>query len=139
MGIHNEAGHAHVSPIPPLRELISSLLDFLTSTTDPERSFLPFGASGPGKDEVVLLTNNLGGLSELEISGIAREAVSQLRGRGITVQRLLVGPFMVRILSSIVFPRLSRQIFADFSQHAWFFVDVAATSTFWRIGIPIRI
>jgi dihydroxyacetone kinase len=97
MGIHNEAGFAHVSPIPPLSELISSLLDLLTSTADPERSFLPFGASGSGKDEVILLTNNLGGLSELEMGGIAREAVSQLRGRGITVQRLLVGSFMVRL------------------------------------------
>jgi len=103
MCIHKEAGHAHVSPIPPLSDLITSLLDLLTSTTDPERSFLPFSASGCNQDEVVLLTNNLGGLSELELNGIARETVFQLRGRGITVQRLLVGPFMVRISHSLVF------------------------------------
>lgn len=94
MGIHNEPGHAHVSPIPPLGELVSSLIDLLTSTADPERSFLPFGEVGSGNDKVVLLANNLGGLSELEMGGIAREAVQQLRGRGIVVQRLLVGSFM---------------------------------------------
>lgn len=94
MGIHNEPGHARVSPIPPLAQLITSLLDLLTSTRDPERSFLPFGAPGSGNDEVVLLVNNLGGLSELEMGSIAREAVYQLRGRDIAVQRLLVGAFM---------------------------------------------
>ena len=95
MGIHNEPGHAHVSPIPPLDQLVTSLLDLITSTMDPERSFLPFGAPGSGNDEVVLLVNNLGGLSELEMGGIAREAVNQLSGRAIKVQRMLVGSFMV--------------------------------------------
>lgn len=94
MGIHNEPGHAHVSPIPPLDQLVTSLLDLLVSTMDPERSFLPFGAPGSGNDRVVLLVNNLGGLSELEMGGIAHETVNQLRGRAINVQRLLVGSFM---------------------------------------------
>jgi len=61
---------------------------------DPERSFLPFAASGSGNDEVVLLVNNLGGLSELEMGGIAREAVNQLRVRSIKIHRLVVGSFM---------------------------------------------
>lgn len=62
---------------------------------DPERSFLPFGAPGSGNDEVVVMVNNLGGISELEISGVAREIVEQLRGRKIGVKRVLVGAFMV--------------------------------------------
>lgn len=41
----------------------------LTSTTDTERSFLPF--EHDGKDEVVLMVNNLGGVSELEMGGVA--------------------------------------------------------------------
>ncbi|KAF8582747.1 dihydroxyacetone kinase [Ramaria rubella] len=97
MGIHNEPGYAHVSPIPPLEQLISDILALLISTTDPERSFLPFGAPGSGNDEVVLLVNNLGGVSELELGGIAREAVSQLRTRDINIQRLLVGSYMTSL------------------------------------------
>ncbi|KAG5650709.1 hypothetical protein H0H81_011305 [Sphagnurus paluster] len=42
MGIHNESGNRRLHPNPPLNELIPELLDLLTSTTDPERSFLPF-------------------------------------------------------------------------------------------------
>ncbi|KAF8518010.1 dihydroxyacetone kinase [Hysterangium stoloniferum] len=97
MGIHNESGYARVSPIPKLHDLVSSLLDLLTSTTDPERSFLPFGALGSGNDEVVLMVNNLGGLSELELSGIARETVSQLRNKNVRVRRLLQGSFMTSL------------------------------------------
>ena len=70
------------------------MVGLLTSTSDGERSFVPF--TGQGSDEVVLMVNNLGGLSELELGGIAREAVACLTSRGIKVQRLLAGTFMVR-------------------------------------------
>ncbi|KIJ55374.1 hypothetical protein M422DRAFT_23969 [Sphaerobolus stellatus SS14] len=111
MGIHNEPGYENVSPIPKLKGLISSLLELLTSTMDPERAFVPFGA-GSGNDEVVLMVNNLGGVSELELSGIAKETVSQLRQRKINVQRLLVGTFMTSLnmpgfsLTLLLLPRL---------------------------------
>ena len=91
MGIHNETGHRRLSPIPPLRELVPQLLEMLTSTSDPERSFLPF----KGNDEVVLLVNNLGGVSELEIGGIVQEVHKALRAKGIAVRRILSGTFMV--------------------------------------------
>jgi dihydroxyacetone kinase len=93
MGIHNEAGAQRVSPVPPLNELVQILLDLLLSQSDPERGFLP--AQGSGKDNVVLLVNNLGGVSELELAGIAREVVTALAGRGVSVQRLISGTFMV--------------------------------------------
>jgi dihydroxyacetone kinase len=91
MGIHNESGNRRLSPVPPLNELIPQLLDLLTSTTDPERSFLPFKGSN---DEVVLLVNNLGGISELELGGIVAETRRALGARGIKVLRLLSGTFM---------------------------------------------
>ena len=62
MGIHNEPGARRLSPIPPLHELIPQLIENLTSTSDPDRSFVPFKGRG---DRVVLLVNNLGGTSEL--------------------------------------------------------------------------
>ncbi len=93
MGIHNESGAQRVSPVPPLNELVQTLLDLLLSQGDPERGFLP--TEGSGKDNVVLLVNNLGGVSELELGGIAREVVTALAGRGVSVQRLISGTFMV--------------------------------------------
>lgn len=93
MGIHNEAGARRVSPVPPLTGLVQILLDLLLSKSDPERGFLP--TRGSGKDNVVLLVNNLGGVSELELAGIAREVVTALAGRGVSVQRLISGTFMV--------------------------------------------
>lgn len=102
MGIHNEPGHRRVSPIPPLSELIPQLLDLLTSTTDPERSFMPF----QGKDNIVLLINNLGGLSELELSGIVAETQRTLEHQGINIKRVLSGSFMVNFHRVLLPPSL---------------------------------
>ncbi|KAH9978323.1 dihydroxyacetone kinase 1 [Russula compacta] len=95
MGIHNEAGVQRISPVPALNQLIQTLLDLLLSQSDPERGFLPI--RGPGKDNVVLLVNNLGGLSELELGGIAREAVTALSAQGVTVLRVISGTFMTSL------------------------------------------
>jgi dihydroxyacetone kinase len=100
MGIHNESGHERLSPAPPLKELVPKLLKLLTSTNDPERSFVPFR----GKDDnVVLLVNNLGGLSELELGGIVGQVRKDLDGMGIAVQRVLSGSFMVRYSTHRIF------------------------------------
>jgi len=95
MGIHNEAGFQRVSPVPPLSKLIQTLLDLLLSQSDPERGFLPI--QGSGKDNVVLLVNNLGGVSELELGGIAREAIAALSARGVAVVRVISGTFMTSL------------------------------------------
>jgi dihydroxyacetone kinase len=65
----------------------------ITSTTDKERSFVPF--KNDGTDCVVLLVNNLGGLSELELGGVAAEVRRALDKSGIKIMRLLSGSFMV--------------------------------------------
>lgn len=95
LGIHNESGNRRVSPIPPLDQLIPDLVKMITSTTDPEHSFVPF--KNDGTDRVVLLVNNLGGLSELELGVIVRETKHALDARGIAVMRVLAGAFMVRV------------------------------------------
>ncbi len=95
MGIHNESGHRRLSPIPPLSELLPQLIDLLTSTSDPERSFVPF----KNNDGVVLLVNNLGSVSELELSGIVTEARKAIEARGFKVLRVLSGAFMVGLSS----------------------------------------
>jgi len=98
MGIHNEGGHKMESFIPPLSELIPKLVDMMTSTSDPERSFVPF----KGKDDVVLLVNNLGGLSELELGAVVAETCSVLDTRSFNVRRVLSGSFMVCYLMTNV-------------------------------------
>ena len=95
LGIHNESGNRRISPIPPLNDLISDLIKMMTSTTDPERSFVPF--KNDGTDRVVLLVNNLGGLSELELGVVVHETKCALDAQSITVLRVLAGTFMVRV------------------------------------------
>lgn len=95
MGIHNEPGARRVSPVPPLNELIPELIDNLISTSDADRSFVPFTGKG---DRVVLLVNNLGGTSELEMGAIANESRKVLASKGLTVERSIAGTFMVRDL-----------------------------------------
>jgi len=96
MGIHNEPGNNRVSPVPLLRGLVQQLLDLLLTTTDPERSYLPLTGND---DDVVLMVNNLGGVSELEFGSIVREVEKGLSGRHVHVERVLSGTFMVRISS----------------------------------------
>jgi dihydroxyacetone kinase len=70
MGIHNEPGTSKL-PLPKVSDLVGDLLSRITDTTDKERSFVPF--KNDGSDEVVLLVNNLGSISELELGGITNE------------------------------------------------------------------
>lgn len=67
MGIHNEPGYAKIK-LPKSRDLVSLLLRQLLDGTDEDRAFVPF-AKG---DEVVVLVNNLGGISTLELHAFAQ-------------------------------------------------------------------
>ncbi|KAJ9093839.1 hypothetical protein QFC21_006210 [Naganishia friedmannii] len=91
MGIHNESGISK-RKLPPARELITSMLSYITNTSDTERAFLPF--KHDGQDRVVLMVNNLGGLSELEMGLVAHETLAVLDEQGIEVVRANVGSFM---------------------------------------------
>ncbi|RXW21663.1 hypothetical protein EST38_g4183 [Candolleomyces aberdarensis] len=93
LGIHNEQGNNRISPIPSLSGLTKQLLDYLTSQNDPERSFLQLKKG----DSLVLMVNNLGSVSELELSGIVAEARKQLNERGFRISRILSGTFMTSL------------------------------------------
>ncbi|OJA17181.1 hypothetical protein AZE42_00219 [Rhizopogon vesiculosus] len=64
----------------------------ITSTTDKERSFVPFKNDGTDR---VALVNSLEGLGELELGGVVAEVQRALNKSGIKVTRLLSGSFMV--------------------------------------------
>ncbi|GAA5872299.1 hypothetical protein JCM3774_003337 [Rhodotorula dairenensis] len=95
MGIHNEPGIRKASPVSSAAKLVDEFLSTITSTTDSERSYLPF--KNDGQDEVILLVNNLGGLPELELSVVAKEAAEWLERKRITVRRAIAGSFMTSL------------------------------------------
>ena len=74
MGIHNESGCQILSPRPSLPDLVKKMLDQLLDPNDSDRAYVDFKDA----QDVVLLVNNLGSLSVLELGGITHEAVSQL-------------------------------------------------------------
>jgi dihydroxyacetone kinase len=94
LGIHNEPGNKRI-PLGRLDDLIPQLIDLVANTSDTERGFLPF--QNDGQDEVVLLVNNLGGMSELELSGVVSATQKVLQQRKIKVARVLSGSFMTSL------------------------------------------
>jgi dihydroxyacetone kinase len=92
MGIHNEPGSERKAT--DLPGLVKTMLSHCLDTTDQDRSFSQI----TDKDEVVLLVNNLGGVSPLELGGITNEVVEQLEsGFNIQPVRVLSGTFMTSL------------------------------------------
>lgn len=75
MGIHNEPGTSK-HKLSTTAELVDQMLGKIVDTSDSDRSFVPF--EGDGSDEVVLLVNGLGAVSELEMGGIVNEGEFKL-------------------------------------------------------------
>ncbi|CCG81097.1 Dihydroxyacetone kinase 1 [Taphrina deformans PYCC 5710] len=73
MGIHNEPGFKKIKT-PKISDLSRLLLKQLLAQDDKERSFVPFKSG----DEVVLLINNLGGISALELYHFTQIVSSQV-------------------------------------------------------------
>ncbi|KAL0955238.1 hypothetical protein HGRIS_004137 [Hohenbuehelia grisea] len=102
LGIHNEPGVERISPVPPVRDLVRRVARMVVAG----RASQPKHESG---EEVVLLVNNLGGMSELEMGGIAGEVANAFSvgydgaelaledTRGIKVSRLISGTFMTSL------------------------------------------
>ena len=93
MGIHNEPGVTVLEPIPETTEKLISeyMLPKLLDPTDTDRAYVQFQ---PG-DQMVLLVNNLGGVSNFIISGIAYKTVKLLREEyGIVPERVISGTLM---------------------------------------------
>ncbi|CAO2584698.1 Triokinase/FMN cyclase [Lemmus lemmus] len=87
LGIHGEAGVQRVK-MAPVDQIVTLMLDHMTNTSNVSHVPVKSGSS------VVLIVNNLGGLSFLELGIIADAAIRLLEGRGVKVARALVGTFM---------------------------------------------
>ncbi|KAG5995045.1 hypothetical protein E4U54_002971 [Claviceps lovelessii] len=73
-GPHNEPGFVKLSPVPSPSELIGQVLARCLDEKDPERGYVHFS---PG-DETMLLVNNFGGMSSLEMGALVDELLEQL-------------------------------------------------------------
>ncbi|KAK6857878.1 hypothetical protein PG995_005577 [Apiospora arundinis] len=73
-GIHNEPGAQRLSPFPPVEDLIAHCLRLLCDPNDTERAFVDFHKD----DTVILIINNYGGVSNLELGALTDEAMVQL-------------------------------------------------------------
>lgn len=91
MGIHNEAGSGRERVELPV--LVGKMLKQLLDQSDKDRAF-----ANVNSNEVVLLVNNLGGVSPLELGGITAEVVAQLENSwGIRPVRILSGTYMTSL------------------------------------------
>lgn len=91
MGIHNELGSGRA--VVNLPELVNKMLKQLLDWKDEDRAFLRVNSN-----EVVLLVNNLGGVSVLEMGGITTEVVGQLeKDYNIKPVRIYSGTFMTSL------------------------------------------
>ncbi|OGM40558.1 dihydroxyacetone kinase (DakA) [Aspergillus bombycis] len=92
MGIHNEPGSHRMKFTLP--ELVKTILFQILDHNDPDRAFI---TREPG-DEFVLLINNLGGVSSLELSGITDEVYRQLeQDYSIKPVRVIQGTFLTSL------------------------------------------
>ena len=92
MGIHNEPGSERRTE--DLRGLVKTMLAHLLDSSDEDRNFLKVSPN----DETVLLVNNLGGVSVLELGGITNEVVEQLeKDWKVKPVRILAGTFMTSL------------------------------------------
>ncbi|KAG8158997.1 hypothetical protein KVR01_011440 [Diaporthe batatas] len=91
MGIHNEAGSGREEI--ELPQLVARMLKQLLDQEDKDRAFLNVNSN-----EIVLLVNNLGGVSVLELGGITAEVVTQLqKDYNIRPVRILSGTYMTSL------------------------------------------
>jgi dihydroxyacetone kinase len=91
MGIHNEAGSGRAKV--DLPELVDTLLYQLLDHDDKDRAF-----ANVNSNEVVLLINNLGAVSVLEMGGITAEVTTQLEEKyNIKPVRIIAGTFMTSL------------------------------------------
>ena len=86
MGIHNEPGCEKVNT--DLPGLIEIMLGQMLDQSDKDRAYVRIGKT----DETVLLINNFGGVSNLELGAITAEVTSQLeKSYGLRPRRIILG------------------------------------------------
>jgi triose/dihydroxyacetone kinase / FAD-AMP lyase (cyclizing) len=81
MGIHNEPGCQLLRPRPSLDALLETMFGQLLSVEDHDRGYVDFADA----TEIVVLVNNLGSLSVLELSAITAQVVRKLGASRVSI------------------------------------------------------
>lgn len=91
-GIHNEAGSERAKMNLP--DLLQKMLKYMLDTSDSDRGYSDITRD----DQVLLLVNNLGGVSPLEMGGITNEVAGLLKSSyGIKPVRIFEGTYMTSL------------------------------------------
>nr|XP_045373651.1 triokinase/FMN cyclase isoform X3 [Camelus bactrianus] len=137
LGIHGEAGVRRIK-MATADKIVAIMLDHMTNSSNVSHVPVQSGSS------VVLMVNNLGGLSFLELGIIADAAVRSLEGRGVKIARALVGTFMsalempgISLTLLLVDEPLLKLIDADTTASAWpNMAKVSVTGRTWIRAAP---
>lgn len=90
LGVHGEAGVERMK-LKPAKDLVNTMFNHMT---DPKSASCLQLTAG---DQVVLLINNLGGTSNLEMNIVTWEAISWLESRNVKVARVFCAPVMTSL------------------------------------------
>ncbi|XP_036621519.1 triokinase/FMN cyclase [Trichosurus vulpecula] len=119
LGIHGEAGVRRLK-MATADEVAKTMIDHMTNPSNESHVPVKSGSS------VVLVVNNLGGLSFLELGIMADAAVRCLEARGVKIARALVGTFMsalemagISLTLLLVDDALLKLIDAETTASAW--------------------
>lgn len=137
MGIHNEPGSRRIKPQPSTPDLIKEMLSLILNTDDTERSYLPHAPATGKPTEVVLLINNLGGLSVLELTCLTNLVLEGLQqGYNIKPCRVYSGTFLSALnATGFSITLLSMPVGAK-SEKVLSFLDAPTTAPGWTASIP---
>ncbi|GCC29157.1 triokinase/FMN cyclase isoform X2 [Chiloscyllium punctatum] len=90
LGIHGEAGIERIKMM-SANEVVQKMIDHMTDPSNESHLNLEAG------DHIVLIVNNLGGLSCLELSIVAKSAVKYLEHKEVIIERAYIGSLMTAL------------------------------------------
>ena len=124
LGIHGEAGYKRCK-IESCEKMVEIILDQLSSIEPGYRYF-----SLQPNDQVILVVNNLGGLSNLEMGIVAKEAIRYLTNKkGVSVEMAYMGTFM----TSLEMQGVSLTLL-EFTQERGLYLDKPTDAPAWPNG-----
>lgn len=128
LGIHNEPGQ-RLDPIPHINDLLKTMFDKLLSSEDEDRHYVDFKKD----DEYVLLINNIGGTSTLELYVIAEKILESIP-LSKKPKRILISDFVTSLNApgfSITLLNLSN--ITDFDQEELLaYIDLPTNAPGWK-------
>lgn len=137
MGIHNEPGSKNLNPQLSTGDIITEMLDNLLDPIDTELAYLPISPLLERNSKTILLINNLGGLSVLELTCLTNMALEILHTRySVYPCRVYSGTF----LSSLTGVGFSITILSlppsEKTGLVLSFLDAPTTAAGWTTTIP---